>query len=99
MESRKESKYKVIITEPAEQSFYEILNFLYDHYPWERAEQLADELRNMAKSLGYQPERGTIEKRLEHRKEEYRYILFRRTSRADTKIIYFVKPHEERVCR
>jgi plasmid stabilization system protein ParE len=80
----------VIITNTAEKSFYEILEYLYDNYPLDRAEQIANELRDAAKKLHYQPERGTIESRLSLRSKHYRYVLFQRTSRTDVKIIYYI---------
>ena len=78
MESQEESKYQVIITDPAEISFYEILEFLFDHYTLERAEELANTLRDTISSLNYQPKRGALEHRLIGRINEYRFILFKR---------------------
>ncbi len=91
MESSQESKYVVIVTAPAEESFYEILEYLYEHYPIERAEQIAGEIRDTAGKLRYQAERGAIEKRLVHRKKDYRFILYKRTSRSEIKIIYYLE--------
>jgi len=90
LESTEESKYKVIITDPAEVSFYEILEYLYDNYPLDRAEQIANELRDTAKKLYYQSDRGTPEGKLSHRPQGYRYILYKRTSRASIKVIYYI---------
>ena len=95
MESTKESCYKVIITNPAESYFYEVLEYLYDNYPIDRAEVIADELRDTAKGLLYQPERGTPEPRLAHRSKEYRYVLYQRTSRAEIKVIYYIDTSSE----
>jgi len=91
LESTEESKYEVIITDPAEISFYEVLEYLYDNYPLDRAEQIANELRDTAKELNYQPERGTLESRLSHRSKDYRYILYKRTSRTNIKVIYYIE--------
>ncbi len=91
MESREESKYKVIITHPAEISFYEVLEYVYDNYPLERAEQIANELKDTANKLHYQPERGTPESRLSHRSKDYRFVLYKRTSRTDIKVIYYIE--------
>jgi len=82
----------VIITDPAEISFYEILDYLYDNYPLERAEQIADELRDTAKKLCQYPERGAPESKLAHRSKVYRYILYKRTSRTDIKVVYYIDP-------
>lgn len=90
MESQKESKYEVIITEPAEIAFYEILEYLYNNHTIDRAEELANDLRDTAKSLNHQPKRGFIENRLKNRSEEYRFILFKRVPRAEIKILYFL---------
>jgi plasmid stabilization system protein ParE len=90
LERTEEGKYKVIITIPAEKHFYELLDYFYEHYPLDRAEEIANELRSTAKSLEDQPERGSLEIMLSNRQHKYRYILHRRTPRADVKIIYYV---------
>ena len=90
MENTEESKYQVIITDSAEISFYEILDYLYDNYPIERAEQIAGELRDTANKLHYHPERGTPESKLANRSQGYHYILYKRTSRTDIKVIYYI---------
>ena len=95
MESTEESKYEVVITAPAEISFYEILEYLYDNYPLDRVEQIADELRDTAKKLHLQPERGTLESRLSHRSKKYRYLLYKRTPRTDIKVIYYIEKTTE----
>ena len=90
MESQEDSKYQVIITDPAEISFYEILEFLFDHYTLDRAEELANTLRDTTNSLHYQPKRGALEHRLIGRDKEYRFILFKRIPRAEIKILYYI---------
>lgn len=90
MENSEAVKYKVIITASAESSFYEILDYLYDNYPIEKAEQIANELRDTVSKLHYQPERGTPESMLTHRSQGYRYILYKRTSRTDIKVIFYI---------
>lgn len=91
MESAEESRYEVIITAPAEIRFYEVLEYLYDNYPLDRAEQIANELRDTARELHYQPERGTLEPRLSHRAKDIRYVLYKHTSRTDIKVIYYIE--------
>lgn len=91
MESEQESKYEVIITDPAEIGFYEILDYLYDNYELSRAEEIANEIRDTAKSLAYLAKRGAPEPRLLNRKKEYRFVLYERTSRAEVKVIYFIE--------
>ena len=97
MENPKETRYEVIITKPAEIHFYEVVEFLYDKYSLERAEQLADQLRDKTQSLCKHPKRGALEWRLESRENEYRFILFNRISRADIKIIYYVDDTTKKV--
>ena len=97
MENKEESQYEVIITDPAEIAFYEILEYLYGNYEIDRAEEIANALRDAAKSLHYQPERGTIESNLKNEKEDYRFILYKRTSRSEIKLIYYIDESSKRV--
>ena len=97
METPQEKKYLVVITVPAENSFYEILEYLYEYYSIDRAEQIASEIRDTAGSLRYQAERGAIESRLSHRKNTYRFILYKRTSRSEIKIIYYIDKQTDTV--
>ena len=90
MESTEKSKFEVIITDPGDSYFYEVLEYLYDNYPIDRAEEIANELRDTTKELHYQPERGTPEPQLVHRSKGYRYILYKRTARAEIKVIYYI---------
>ena len=97
MEGIQTHKYQVIITASAEISFYEFSTYLYDHYSIEKAEELSTGLKDMAGQLVDYPYRGSIEPQLTGRKNAYRYILFKRTSRATVKIIYYVEEVEKRV--
>ena len=90
MESQEESRYQIIITDPAEISFYEILEYLFDHYTLERAEELANALRDKTNSLHDKPKRGALEHRLIGRSKGYRFILFKRIPRAEIKILYYI---------
>lgn len=90
MEDQEKGKLEVIITAPAESFFYELLEYLYNHYSIDRAEEIADELRDVARSLNYQSSRGTLEPRLGHLGEEHRFILYKRTSYAEVKVIYYI---------
>jgi mRNA-degrading endonuclease RelE of RelBE toxin-antitoxin system len=85
-----EIKYQVIITKPAEIYFYEILEYLYENYSFERAEEIADSIRNKVLELQVYPEKGTIEPRLTGRMNQYKFILFNRLRMKDIKIIYFI---------
>jgi plasmid stabilization system protein ParE len=89
LENPEEKKYAVIITEPADIAFYEVLDYLYENYPIERAEEIAEGLRDTVRTLESKPERGALESRLLHRQRKYRFILYKRTPRAEIKIIYF----------
>lgn len=90
MEGEKK-EYRVIITQSAYNSFFEILDYLHEHYSSSRAEQISDEIHAKVNSLKFHPERGALEPRLRHRLLNHRFILYQRSSRADIKIIYFLK--------
>ena len=92
-----EEEFEIIISRPAEISFYEILEYFYEHYSLERAERISNELRDFVKKLKYFPERGNIEKRLLNRSKEYKFILFKRSARADIKIIYNIHKENSKV--
>ena len=97
MEDSEEIKFRVIISKTAEISFYEILDYLYDHYPLDKAEEVANEIRDTAKNLEYLAERGTLEPSLSHRKQNYRFILYNRTKRSDIKVIYYFDKSNRKV--
>ena len=63
---------------------------MYEHYSIDRAEEIATNLESTAQELDLDPNRGALEKQLRHRAEGYRFILFKRTNRAETKIIYYI---------
>ncbi len=90
METSKKRKYQVEYTASADDHFYHVVAFFYQHHSLEKAEQMIDELEQLAQSLEYLPHRGAVEKWLEERSYEYRFLLFKRTSRSDVKVIYFV---------
>jgi mRNA-degrading endonuclease RelE of RelBE toxin-antitoxin system len=97
MEEEKALEYEVVVTQPAEFKFYELLEYLFDVYPFERAEQIANELRNTTKTLQFLPHRGVEEPFLTHLKRKFRFILFSRTDRAEIKIIYFIDEERKTV--
>lgn len=76
MEDEKENEFEVIITKPAEINFYSILEYFYEHYSFERAEEISDELRDKVKELHLFPEKGSVEPNLKGIKNEYRFIFF-----------------------
>ena len=90
MEGEKK-EYRVVITQSAYNSFFEIIEYLYDHYSESRAEQISNEINSLVNSLKHYPERGVIEPRLRDRFLKHRVILFKRSSRADVKIIYNIQ--------
>jgi plasmid stabilization system protein ParE len=83
-------RYEVVITSSAEIHFYELAEYLYEHLSLERAEEVTSELSKMTLSLGLLYHRGSVERKLIRGKKSYRYILYKRTSRASVKIIYYV---------
>jgi plasmid stabilization system protein ParE len=97
VEDQQENKYEVIITDQAEITFYQIVECLYDHYSLDRAEEIANQIRDKAGTLVYQGAIGNLEPQLKHRKEDYRFILYKRSQRADIKIIYFINEKERKV--
>lgn len=97
MEDEKEIEFEIIITRPVEINFYSILEYFYEHYTFERAEEISNELRDKVKELTFFPEKGSFEPNLKGRKNKYRFILFRRTKIKDIKIIYFVDISSKKV--
>jgi hypothetical protein len=86
----KAGRYEVLITSAAEVHFYELVEYLYEHLSLDRAEEVTSGLNDMALSLDMLHHRGSLEQKLGRRKKSYRYLLFKRTSRACVKIIYYV---------
>ncbi|MEQ9300717.1 MAG: type II toxin-antitoxin system RelE/ParE family toxin [Cyclobacteriaceae bacterium] len=67
------------------------MDYLFQNHPFDQAEKVAEELRERARSLATYPRRGSLEPTLSGRGLEHRFILYRRTKRADIKIIYFIE--------
>lgn len=86
----KERPYEVVITQPAYDAFFEILEYFLHKYSVQKTAIIADEINVLINSLQFQPERGAIEKRLTGRYFLYRFLLYQRSTRADIKVIYFV---------
>ncbi|MFT7614205.1 MAG: hypothetical protein ACI9J3_003187 [Parvicellaceae bacterium] len=82
--------YRVIITKPAQLSYYDILEYLYFYYSENGADEIARELYEYPVQLENYPNRGTQVDRLSSRPERFLFILYKRTEYADIKIIYFV---------
>ena len=87
-DSKKE--YKVIITKPAKNRYFEVLDYVYTHHIVSRAEEISKELIDFTEKLTFLPNRGKVETKLNHRNEMFRFILYKRTEYATIKIIYYV---------
>ncbi len=90
MAKEEAGRYEVVITSSAEIHFYELVEYLYEYMSLERAAEVARELNEMALNLDQFYHRGSLEEKLSRRKKPYRYVLYKRTSRASVKIIYYV---------
>ncbi|HHL52401.1 MAG TPA: hypothetical protein ENJ39_03420 [Flammeovirgaceae bacterium] len=88
MDERK--NYKVAITPEAERYFFHLLDYLYQTHSATSAARKASEIIQMAESLGHNPHRGSIERRLAFLAKGHRFLLYKVTSRKQVKIIYFV---------
>jgi hypothetical protein len=90
VEKEETAFYKVIVTRKAEIYFYELAEFIYKNMTIDRAEEILTELQNAVLSLSNLFNRGAIEKNLKGEEKEFRFLVVKRTQRADIKIIYFV---------
>lgn len=92
-----EQGYQIIITSSAERAYFEVLDYVYEHHPFERASEIALELMEHCHILQSQPYIGSAEFYLSHRKEHYRFLLYQRTERTTVKIIYYVDEEREKI--
>jgi plasmid stabilization system protein ParE len=90
VEKEETDQFEVLVTRNAEIHFYELAEYLYEHMTLDRAEKITSELHEAALSLKKLYNRGAIEENLRKEKQEFRYILFKRTPRTQIKIIYFI---------
>ncbi|MEX0813295.1 MAG: hypothetical protein WD048_13835 [Chitinophagales bacterium] len=90
MEKTETPEYEVIITDTAEIYFYELAEYLYEYYSLNRAEDILEDIQHTTESLSFFPEKGSVESKLAHLKNKYRFILYRRTSTTTIKIIYYI---------
>jgi len=88
MDEQPES-YGVIITPTGKQLYYELLLELYHLHSYERVNEIGEELIALGSSLKTFPEKGAIEENLS-RENQYRYLIYQRTSRSTIKLIYYV---------
>ena len=89
-ESETQLRYPVEFTHAANTQFYEVAEYLYEHYSLDRADQITTSLKDKALSLDKFYYRGSPEPLLSHRPQGYRYLLFERSKGKFIKIIYYV---------
>ena len=89
-ESETQLRYAVELTHSATLYFYNISDYLYEHYSLDRADEIATSLKDQALSLDRLYHRGSPEPRLSSRPQGYRYLLFERSKGKFIKIIYYV---------
>ena len=92
-----EEQYQIVITSWAEQAYFEVLNYVFDHYTFERANQIALDLLECPQVLKANPLLGRIEPNLVDRTENYRFIIFKRTTKTTVKIIYYVDEFNQKI--
>jgi plasmid stabilization system protein ParE len=90
-------EFEIIITKRAEKSYFEVLDYVFEYYTEDRANEIALELLNHPYSLKTFPHRGKLEALLSSRKEDYRYILYKRSNHTTVKIIYYVDETSQKV--
>jgi len=87
---RNQKEYKIKITDSAEKSYLEILDYVFEYYTEKRALEIAEDLLEIPFSLKTLPNRGKLENSLLGRKKNFRFILYKRNSSSTIKIIYYV---------
>ncbi|MEX1002128.1 MAG: type II toxin-antitoxin system RelE/ParE family toxin [Crocinitomicaceae bacterium] len=87
---QKQKTYLIIITGLGEEKYYKTLEYIYEHYSEQRADEIAEELLETPEKLTTFPQRGKTEENLEHRPEGFRYILYKRSNHATVKVIYYI---------
>ncbi|MBI2258986.1 MAG: hypothetical protein HYU67_08815 [Flavobacteriia bacterium] len=93
----KEQNYQIIITSRAEQSYFEVLDYVFEHHTFEQAKKISLELIDYPQVLKKFPNLGNIESNLIGRPEKFRFLLYCRTKKTSVKIIYFVDDWNKRV--
>ena len=71
-------------------SYFEILNYVFEYHSFDRANKIALELLEYPEILKKRPYLGKTEESLMKRRENYRFLVFRRTKQMTVKIIYYV---------
>jgi hypothetical protein len=86
-----EKVFKIIVARPALVRYQEsVLPYLFEHFTYERAIEIDENILATAATLERNPARGRKEKYLEELKEEFRFILHKETRHLEIKIIYFI---------
>ena len=67
-----------------------LLDYLIKFYSTDRVQRVSYDLLEKTYTLRKDPQRGAEERRLIKLRNKYRFILYKRTSRAEIKIIYFI---------
>lgn len=87
----KRKGYQVITALPVRKRYQEeILSYLSDNFSFERASEIDDNIMEMADTLSAMPQRGRIEKLLESKNQDFRFILHKETRNVEIKIIYYI---------
>lgn len=84
-----EKQYQIVITSTAERAYFEVLNYVFDHHSFDRANEIALELVDFPQILKENPLLGKTEPNLMHRNEDYRFLVYKRTTKMKVKIIYY----------
>lgn len=86
----KQKQYKVVVSSNAKKTLMDLSGYLDKYYTAKRSEEIINQLIELSKELYYFPYRGKLEELLDHRKEAHRFLLYKRTTTATIKIIYWV---------
>jgi hypothetical protein len=97
VEKEEAIQYRVVVTRKAEVYFYELAEFMYKNMTLDRAEEIITENQKAVLSLSNFYHRGTMEKNLNEEDQEFRFLLVKRTPRAQIKVIYFIDQYAKTV--
>lgn len=87
----KRESHQVIIASPAQRRYQEdILEYLITNFSVERVYEIDEAIFKTVSSLEENPSRGTLEKELSHREEQFRFILHKESRIFEIKIIFYI---------
>ena len=93
-----EKIYKIVIARPAKNRYQEsVLPYFYEHFSFERAIEIDENMLKTTGTLNRNPGRGRKEKYLEEAKENFKFILYKETKHFEIKIIYYINEDEGKV--